>query len=143
MDIRAALLLLFTLCLALGLLTFENLPTLAETIDGRRVVIIDGDTIAIGSERVRILNVDTPETFRPRCEAELVAGLKAKERLAELLRAGPVGIERHGQDRYRRTLARLSAGGRDVGSVLVAEGLALPWRDGRAAWEQRWHHWCG
>ncbi len=139
MEPRAALILLLSIFLGLLLLARAH----AETFDGRRVVIIDGDTIAIGSERVRILNVDTPETFRPRCEAELVAGLKAKERLAELLRAGPVGIDRHGEDRYRRTLARLSVGGRDVGSVLIAEGLALPWKDGRAAWEVRRRHWCG
>jgi micrococcal nuclease len=57
--------------------------------------------IAVGSERVRLLNVDAPESFRPRCDAELVAGLKTKERLAQLLRTGPVRIDRHGQDRYR------------------------------------------
>ena len=107
-------------------LCMASLPAAAESFDGRRVVIIDGDTIAIGQERVRILDVDTPETFRPRCDAELVAGLKAKERLAELLRAGPVGIDRHGEDRYRRTLARLSAGGRDVGSVLIVKVSPFP-----------------
>jgi len=143
MDIRAALLLLFTFCLALGLLTFVNLPTLAESLDGRRVVIIDGDTIAIGSERVRILNIDAPESFRPRCDAELVAGLRAKERLAQLLRIENVQIDRHGQDRYRRTPARVRADGRDVGETLIAEGHALPWRGGRAAWEERRRHWCG
>src|SRR5687768_16258588 len=63
-------------------------PALAETFDGRRAVIIDGDTFALGSERVRILNIDAPETRGSRCEWELVLGLKAKERLAGLLRAG-------------------------------------------------------
>jgi micrococcal nuclease len=98
---------------------------------------------------VRLLNVDTPESFRPRCERELAAALKAKERLAQLLRAGPVGIDRQGQDRYRRTLARLEVSAktgekpRDVGDVLIAEGLALPWRSGRDAWEDRRRHWCG
>jgi endonuclease YncB( thermonuclease family) len=37
-------------------------PSPAETFDGRRAVIIEGDTIALGSERVRILTVDAPET---------------------------------------------------------------------------------
>ena len=70
-------------------------------------------------------------------------GLKAKERLAGLLRGGPVHVARNGQDRYRRTLAHLSAGGRDVGQVLVREGLALPWQDGPEAKEARRRHWCG
>jgi micrococcal nuclease len=143
MDIRAALLLLLTLCVALGLLTFVNLPSIAESFDGRRAVIVDGDTIAIGSERIRLLNVDAPESFRPRCDAELVAGLKAKERLAQLLRRERVQSDRQGQDRYRRTLARVRADDRDVGETLIAEGPALPGRDGREAWEERRRHWCG
>jgi endonuclease YncB( thermonuclease family) len=116
---------------------------LAERFDGRRVVIIDGDTFALGSERVRILNIDAPETRGSRCERELVLGLKAKERLAGLLRAGSVDVVRDGQDRYRRTLARVSVGGLDVGQVLVREGLALPWQSGGEAKEARLRHWCG
>ncbi|EIM26625.1 hypothetical protein MicloDRAFT_00031740 [Microvirga lotononidis] len=57
MDTHAALILSLSLCLPLVPLA----RTHAETIDGRRVVIIDGDTIALGRERVRLLNVDTPE----------------------------------------------------------------------------------
>ena len=64
------------------------LPASAEIFDGRRAVIIDGDTIALGDERVRLLNIDAPESFRSRCERELVMGLKAKERLAALARSG-------------------------------------------------------
>jgi endonuclease YncB( thermonuclease family) len=124
---------------SLGFLT----PAAADTFDGRSAVIIDGDTIALGRERVRILNIDTPETHEPRCERELVAGLKAKERLAQLVRVGAVAIERNGKDRYGRTLATLSASGRDIGTVLIEEGLAVPWRDGSAARATRVRHWCG
>jgi micrococcal nuclease len=118
-------------------------PASAETFDGRRAVIIDGDTIALGTERVRLLNIDTPESFQSRCERELVMGLKAKERLAALARSGPLEVERHGQDRYRRTLGRVYVGGRDLGQVLVQEGLALPWRDEPEARADQLQHWCG
>lgn len=112
-----------------------------------RVVIIDGDTVDIDGERIRILNIDAPETRRSRCENELVLGLRAKERLAGLLRAGPVTIDRcessgRCTDRYGRTLARLRTGAGDVGAVLVREGLAAPWRPGREAAEQRVAAWC-
>ena len=129
--------------LAVLALLLAALPAASETFDGRRAVIIDGDTIALGSERVRILNIDAPESFRSHCERELRAGLKAKERLAALVRSGAIEVERHGQDRYRRTLARITVSGRDVGEVLVREGLALPWRDGAEAKEERTRHWCG
>ena len=45
-------------------------PAASETFDGRRAVIIDGDTIALGSERVRILNIDAPESYRTHCERD-------------------------------------------------------------------------
>ena len=132
---RAALLVL------LGL--FGLSPALAQTFDGRRAVIIDGDTFALGSERVRILNIDAPETRGFGCERELVLGLGAKERLAGLLRTRSVAIARKGEDRYHRTLARVSVGGLDVGSILLGEGLALPWQDGPDARETRLRYWCG
>src|SRR5688572_27188542 len=118
-------------------------PAPAETFDGRRAVIIDGDTFALGSERVRILNIDAPEARGSGCDRELVLGLKAKERLAGLLRTRSVAIAREGEDRYHRTLARVSVGGLDVGSILLGEGLALPWRDGPDARETRLRYWCG
>jgi endonuclease YncB( thermonuclease family) len=70
-------------------------------------------------------------------------GLRAKERLAAFARSGPLEVERHGHDRYRRTFARVYGGGRDLGQVLVQEGLALPWRDGPEARADRLRHWCG
>jgi endonuclease YncB( thermonuclease family) len=86
--------------------------------------------VALGSERIRILNIDASESHQPNCERELVAGLKAKQRLAQLIRSRTVSIDRQGEDRYRRTLARISVDGRDVGAALIEEGLALPWQDG-------------
>lgn len=107
------------------------------------VVIVDGDTIAIGHERIRILSIDTPETFRSRCENELVLGLQAKERLRELLDSGDIRIERDGQDRYRRTLANIFVGSIDVGETLIREGHALRYKPGSAAKLRRLQAWCG
>ena len=59
-------------------------------------IIIDGDTIDIDGVRIRIVQIDTPETFGPRCENELILGLKAKKRLRELLDGGTVPRKPHG-----------------------------------------------
>lgn len=129
-----------------------------ELVDGDRIVIIDGDTIALPcepslglcrSERIRILNIDAPETGRARCEAERIAGLAAKEALARHLRGRSITITRcepetgRCEDRYRRTLARLSTPAGDIGAALVASGHALPWRPGPDAARARAQHWCG
>jgi endonuclease YncB( thermonuclease family) len=107
------------------------------------VIIIDGDTIDIDGTRIRIVAIDTPETFRSRCERELILGLAAKQRLRELLDSGPVTFTPQGLDRYRRTLARVFVDGVDVGDVLLREGFALAYIPGPRAKAARLATWCG
>jgi endonuclease YncB( thermonuclease family) len=124
----------------------------AEMVSGDRIVIIDGDTIALPcavpargcAEKVRLNGIDSPETRRPRCENELRLGLAAKQRLVKFLRGHPVDIVRSGRkDRYRRTLADLAVHGVDVGTTLIAEGHALAYRTGADAKLARLKLWCG
>jgi micrococcal nuclease len=121
--------------MALALLT----PTLSAAANLR---VIDGDTIEMNGETIRLLNIDTPETFRPQCARERAIGLAAKARLVGLLARGKVTVERDGKDRYRRTLAVVKVDGRDVGAVLLAEGHALPYVPGPEAKAQRMAAWC-
>jgi endonuclease YncB( thermonuclease family) len=95
---------------------------------------IDGDTFRIGAESIRILNIDAPELSHPGCASEHAAALRARDRLAELLRGGVV-VLRRGRDLYGRTLAIvLDLDGEDIGARLVAEGLARPWDGRRRPW---------
>src|SRR3954471_5450360 len=48
---------------------------------------------------IRIVGIDASESYRSRCENELVLGLKAKERLRALIDSGDVTYERTGVDR--------------------------------------------
>jgi endonuclease YncB( thermonuclease family) len=102
---------------------------------GARVnCVVDGDTFWMGGRKIRILDIDAPETHPPRCAREARLGEAATDRLHALLNAGEVRIAREGEDRYGRTLARVSADGRPVGDVLIAEGLARPYAGGRRPW---------
>jgi hypothetical protein len=89
-------------------------------------VLVDGDTLRYEGETIRLVDIDTPENFHSRCERELILALAAKDRLRQLVDAGPLTVERHGKDRYGRTLARVLVDGRDVGDTLLREGKALP-----------------
>ncbi|MBN9018701.1 MAG: thermonuclease family protein [Rhizobiales bacterium] len=123
----------------------------AEAIDGDWIVIIDGDTVALPcaapskgcAEKIRFIDIDAPETFRPHCENERRVGLEAKARVAVLLRGATVYVERSGrQDRYGRTLANLTTAEGDLGEALLREGMAMPYRPGAEAKAERIAHWC-
>lgn len=49
-----------------------------------------------------------------------------------------VGIDRHGFDRYRRTLLFVSADGEPVGDVLMREGLPRKWVQTYNGQEEPW-----
>ncbi|WP_051556898.1 thermonuclease family protein [Brucella intermedia] len=102
--------------------------------------MIDGDTFTIRSERIRLANIDAPEIGHPQCDAERRLGLVARKRLAVLLGSGQVDIERgdpksgRAKDRYGRTLATAYVDGVDIGSILIKEMIARPWRGKREPW---------
>lgn len=100
------------------------------------VRVIDGDTIDVAGERVRILNIDTPERgSRARCEAERVKAERASRALRSRVEAARrIDLERDGLDRYGRTLAIVRLDGVDVGEELIAGGLAVRWGGGRPDW---------
>lgn len=104
------------------------------------IVVIDGDTIRCDGETVRMANIDAPETHQAKCEAERRLGDLATARLAELLEKGPVTIRRGDpadgrlKDRHGRTLALIHVNGRDVGALMIAEGLVRPWTGKRRGW---------
>jgi endonuclease YncB( thermonuclease family) len=114
-----------------------------EIVDGKNAVILDGDTVAFGSERIRILDIEAPGISEPECEREEIFALRSRQRLAELIRTGPVTIQRTGRDSLGRTLARLYlSDGREIAAILVAEGLALDRQDGPEWKAARRRHWC-
>jgi endonuclease YncB( thermonuclease family) len=114
----------------------------AETVEAARIRVIDGDTVEIAGERIRLIEPDAPEISKPRCNAELAKGLVASGRLRQLL-AGPVAVNRSGRiDRYGRTLASLVVTQGNVADILIREGLAVPYRPGFDAYRERAAHWC-
>ena len=93
-----------------------------------RAEAVDGDTLRVGSTRVRLLGLDAPEldqTCTRRDGAQWSCGREAKAVLANRLDAGPVECARYGHDAYGRILGRCSAGGADLGADLVRAGWAV------------------
>lgn len=102
----------------------------------RTTCVVDGDTFWLGGEKVRIADINAPETHEAGCPAERALGERATRRLIALLNAGPFTLEIEGRatDRYGRALRVARRGGRSIGQQLVSEGLAEPWRGKRSDW---------
>ena len=99
------------------------------------LIVIDGDTIRLGAERVRIMNIDAPETEgRARCNAERRLAAVATMKLTEIIMGERLQVERHGKDRFGRTLAYIRVRGADVGEMLIKARVAVPWGNGRPDW---------
>jgi endonuclease YncB( thermonuclease family) len=98
--------------------------------------VIDGDTIRYGGIKIRLEDIDAPEVFSPKCASEARLGQRAAERLLHLMNSGPFQLVSgaRDEDRYGRKLRTIERGGRSVGEVLVAEGLARRWEGGRRSW---------
>ncbi len=92
---------------------------------GRVVHVVDGDTLDLADgERVRILGIDAPESYRePECGADEA---QAFLEFATLNRQVALAYESECRDRYGRLLAHVSVGEASVGLRMIEEGLACP-----------------
>lgn len=102
----------------------------------RQTCVVDGDTFWLAGEKIRLADINAPETAQAQCPAERERGEAAKLRLLELLNAGPVTLVdgSRPRDRYGRRLAVAVRSGQSLGTQLVDEGLAEPWRGRRSSW---------
>lgn len=116
--------------------------------------VIDGDTVRVRGNSVRLVGFDTPETGpQAKCAREERLGRRATARLHELVgRARSVALDvvpcacrpgTHGTAacNYGRDCGRLRVDGRDVGGVLIGEGLARSYVCGTSGCPRR-GSWC-
>ena len=92
--------------------------------------VINGDTIALGSTRIRLDGIDAPET-KQTCELNgqtYPCGQQSTEALITLLGARPVECSEKGKDRNQRIIARCEVGSIDIGNWMVEHGWAVAFR---------------
>ena len=105
-------------------------------VGGGTNCVVDGDTIWIRGQKVRVADIDAPETHDYRCQGEEVLGNRATQRLIQLVNSGSVTmrpIDRD-EDVYGRKLRIVMVDGTSVGDTLVSEGLARYYEGGRKPW---------
>lgn len=83
--------------------------------------------------KIRIADIDAPETHDPKCPEEKSLGDRATQRLIGLVNSGEVTlapIDRD-EDGYGRKLRIVKVDGVSVGDTLVSDGLARWYEGGR------------
>lgn len=124
------------------------------TIEGRASVI-DGDTLEIHGQRIRLWGIDAPEarqTCQDAARRAWSCGRRAAFATSDLVGERTVHCVQADRDRYGRPVARCSVGGADLAGALVRAGWALDWpdyshgayaRDERVARNRRAGVWAG
>jgi micrococcal nuclease len=124
------------LAAAFATLIYVSAPAAAMDFCAGKVrvtCVVDGDTFWLKGEKIRLADVDAPESGGG-CLEERRTAAEAAGRLAELLDEGAFEVVRTGRDIYGRTLAVVTIDGDSVGSILVQEHMARPWQGHKENW---------
>src|SRR5262245_18611434 len=143
------------LTMLLLLLLLLATPAIAEPIDPNDVRVIDGDTIRVyhAQPNVRLVGFNAPETRNAACAAEAELGAKAARGRPALSRDGvraspdvaysyPAETQGTVACNYGRDCGTLKSNGRDVGAILIEEGLAVPFVCGATHCPRTPKPWC-
>jgi endonuclease YncB( thermonuclease family) len=152
----------FALAATMAFLTWQTSPghyaadveiTRATPKPTGPIEVIDGDTVRMNGTVYRLAGFDTPERGdKAQCDDERRRAEAATARLRTLLTSGNARLERvacacrPGQEgtqhcNFGRLCGSLTIGGRDVGQILVGEGLAHPYVFGATSCPKR-RAWC-
>jgi endonuclease YncB( thermonuclease family) len=103
----------------------------AREVLAGRASVIDGDTLEIRGERVRLFGIDAPESGQHCRDSEgksYRCGQKAALALDSRIGNGIVTCQVQDMDRYGRKVAVCRVFGEDLGAWMVGLGWALAYR---------------
>lgn len=103
-----------------------------RNIDGMVKAVYDGDTVLLVTRsdsrlKVRLYGIDAPETKKPDKPGQPY-GDSAKRTLMYKIMGRRVIAEIIDVDQYKRTVAVIRHGGRDINREMVGEGMAWAYR---------------
>ena len=117
---------IFFLVLIINTLAFSKVLNASSSLK-----IIDGDTIILNSEKIRLYGIDTPEikqTCTDNYGHTYLCGVKAKLELEKIIGSRKVSCIKKTKDRYKRSISICYVDENDINSLMVKRGWALAYR---------------
>ena len=117
-----------TVLLAVGLMVSAGAAKADVTGEAR---VVDGDTLVISGERIRMHGIDAPESKQvcfTQTDKQYECGRLATETLRGLIQDMKVNCRGNRRDRYGRLIAKCFVRGNDLGEQMVQRGMALAYR---------------
>ncbi|PRP68487.1 hypothetical protein BUE93_22050 [Chromobacterium amazonense] len=110
-----------TAVLFLSLLSFH-----AQAFEADVIRVMDGDTVMVKqingqSKKCRLYGIDAPETSQP-------FGPESKNKLSSIVMNRTIQVVETSQDRYGRSICKISIDKQDVNLEMVKKGLAWVYR---------------
>ena len=122
-----------------GLISISNAEILLRKYNDR--YCYDGDTCYVTVDgkntKIRLLELDTPEISKPKCDQELQMGLKARDYLNNLImNASSIEFKTdYKMDYFGRILSYLIIDGEDASAKIVSNNLGVVYdRNNKQDW---------
>lgn len=105
-------------------------PPKDDAILSGRAYVVDGDTIRIGGQSIRLTGIDAPES-KQICKLgsrDWACGEAARDELRKIIGGRSVSCDISERDKYNRALAQCHAGDDDIAREMVVRGMALAYQ---------------
>lgn len=128
--------------LLLILLSFFSTCSAKEIVSSPKtpIKVIDGDSMEIGSARIRLMGIDAPE-YVQQCKnkngKKYPCGIASKDHLKKLIGNASITCKIHKKDQYERNLCTCYNGKTNINAEMVRSGHAIPYLESPYKKEQQ------
>lgn len=110
----------------LAFLLFDGRFLLSKNLYGVVEKVLDGDTIVVAGQRVRLIYIDAPELKQVSSDKALI-GRISKIQLQKLILGKNIHVRYFKRGKYKRILGEVFHQGKSINELMISQGYAFPY----------------